>query len=1666
MVDEVIRIGRSVVGVGQCHDNDNTTNHSRIPGRGKRLEFVFDENDRVVDLGFFKQEPSSSPPPPPPSALKSGGTISNANIKRRTHRYDKTTDFDFDNDNDDEVDFPDPGDALLMDSSGLDGTLDKIEYFARNNSFVSWTMGVEDENEIENLEIEIENDEIDIAMARVRTFTSRSERIDANSNRNVRNSRSEIDNVDDDGNRYADADDDLSETLSTMGTIFTDFMQQQEELGTTASDDDDDDDVFDDISEESSLSTNSINLSLFNEDLIKTIEDVVVNSATNVTTSPNDCDDLNNSFQQYYDNKEVVYNNPTNDNIDTTTTNLQRIYSCSDQRTTSKLGFFKKSLSSISGCSSKSSTNVLLMNNKRMMSSRRQEEEEEEDGIIFHDENDTRIMNDMYVDIIPVLKQIPITNKGKVNNNSNNNTQPQANQHQLERELPEKSSSTGSSDLAYESSSVVKNVVKAVNNDNEECNIDSNHHKRFGLIPTNKKTRTSFGVRSMGRIRSTIMSKSSRHKDQEDDYRNRLQNQDEEAALAEATAATMKEISHQTDHYDIEDTNDNYANVDNDGSSAVRPTSKKILRSNIKRSNNSRENASTERCDSEIFINTKKKIVTSASTKMVNTTNSTAVSSKKLATSKIKKISSKWSGVEVCIDLDGINTTPTPAVKSTNKVVHSNTNKNVESNRTNIAATDDSKVVTTSDLAVLSNKTIIGSNFKKSGSKENVESNRKVTIKSKGSGLALKPMRNVATNSAKKNNISRNENEESNHNVISTNNSIRKQKDDSNCKNHQEKECILNPEATADSSVAITKSAHDKINVKSDHRNERRNWFGHGTKKQKSTKDEKYEKDPQDESIKISVTDQNRTKKGVMSEWKKQKNKTQNVTQSAEVLPSSYNDDSNEDQVQDCVEAVLPTPVTNGSWFGNRIRMKNHIGRRHQKRHESTSTEAAPLNHDTDHSGSAFVGGCEILQQKQQMVSNKISQPANDGSSNHKFLGPQKILCGFDKLHTEEKRSLPEEKTKKMIPNETKDSILASHKSQYLQNFKQRANRGFTLTTADRRTDRKENSTMVPLQESLRKKNFENNSSVDTATSEETAMVTNSITQPHQLGTSKAPQKKRDGTNNGKDLTTLLRRSSSSAYVVQSVNNEDDLTKRRGNVRIGVDEANNDNEKDLNSMRNNKEIWVEETKNKPTILTPSPTSQGPPPNADDQANHGKDMAEFLMKVSSFVDDYFVDAKRDPATIKSIKANAACKVLNNENSLHLDRLHDKKHDVNVGANVVETSTGKMLDVVYIPTSKMKNRTKKEKKPVERRPERQHSQNNDEPQLDDGDSFPILGKHAVVPTRSKDPQLESQYSKKMNDKSRPYPDEQVRTLDDDDDSDDDSFSLLESLPFRAVVPKRQSSSPHEILTQQTKEIDLPQTTRDEWVRSMHSDEDSAFQPTGSLPFRVITSTSSKQPSDNLTIVKEEPPHSGLEQDIIDDDEHSIESLPYRVTTSNRSDKKVAPFSLNWEDNHKISSSIHRKSLPNDDVDDNEKHIRTDQKVTNNQEQKVIPPKVLLLQHKKIEPPGSDQFLSGDNSKSCGSDKYVVDENGFIVDETIAVLEDLEKSSTTRHSKPPPSPSSWKSLEKKQIAVKERQIIMMDPEVDNRTKNDHIPTSSTTTTTTTAPPYWKNLSKPDPS
>jgi hypothetical protein len=207
----------------------------------------------------------------------------------------------------------------------------------------------------------------------------------------------------------------------------------------------------------------------------------------------------------------------------------------------------------------------------------------------------------------------------------------------------------------------------------------------------------------------------------------------------------------------------------------------------------------------------------------------------------------------------------------------------------------------------------------------------------------------------------------------------------------------------------------------------------------------------------------------------------------------------------------------------------------------------------------------------------------------------------------------------------------------------------------------------------------------------------------------------------------------------------------------------------------------------------------------------------------------------------------------------------------------------------------------------------------------------------------------------------------------------------------------------------------------------------------------------------MMKEEPPHSGLKWNIIDDDddEHSIESLPYRVTASIRSYNNVSPFPLNWEDNHKTSSSNHRTSLQNDGIDDNEKHNRTDRKVTNNREQKGIPQKV-LLQPKKIEPPGSDQFLNGDNSRSNRCAKYVVDENGFIVDKNIAVLEDIEKSSTIRHSKPPPSP--WESLEKKRNVFKEKQIMM-----------DHIPistTTATTTTTTTAVPYWKNLSKTDPS
>jgi len=392
----------------------------------------------------------------------------------------------------------------------------------------------------------------------------------------------------------------------------------------------------------------------------------------------------------------------------------------------------------------------------------------------------------------------------------------------------------------------------------------------------------------------------------------------------------------------------------------------------------------------------------------------------------------------------------------------------------------------------------------------------------------------------------------------------------------------------------------------------------------------------------------------------------------------------------------------------------------------------------------------------------------------------------------------------------------------------------------------------------------------------------------------------------------------------------------------------------------------------------------------DLHNRGKDMAGFPTKVSSFVDDV-VDAKRDD-TIK--KVNVACESLIDEKNLYSEHLHHKIHNHKVGVNVDEAFTAEeMLDVVYVPTSRMRKgdkRTKKKKITSNRNVERGRSQNNEESQIGDGNSCQTLGSlpyRAVVPvvhTRSKDLCLDEE--------CQLCPDKQQQSF--DNGNDDDSFP---SLPFRAVVPYRKSrnNSP-EKFPRETKKKDS-QTTRDEWGRLLDDDEYSSFQFTTSPPYRDIPSTRSKQPTHNLSTTKERPPHLDPRQDSIDGDDCSITigSLPYRAALPASSNKKTSTSLLNVP--------------PNNNVDDIEKHNKPISNL-------IIPPKHLRKMDRKqrnsrdrIITPG--KILQKKSSKR--SDKYLVDEHGFIVDSTFAVLEDLEKGSTIHQFQP----TSWESFGEKQ-------------------------------------------------
>ena len=117
--------------------------------------------------------------------------------------------------------------------------------------------------------------------------------------------------------------------------------------------------------------------------------------------------------------------------------------------------------------------------------------------------------------------------------------------------------------------------------------------------------------------------------------------------------------------------------------------------------------------------------------------------------------------------------------------------------------------------------------------------------------------------------------------------------------------------------------------------------------------------------------------------------------------------------------------------------------------------------------------------------------------------------------------------------------------------------------------------------------------------------------------------------------------------------------------------------------------------------------------------------------------------------------------------------------------------------------------------------------------------------------------------------------------------------------------------------------------------------------------------------------------------------------------------------------------------------------------------------------------------DNDHSTRSKKFVVDENGFLIDKTTAVLEDLEKSSSTiRHPSRAPLGSLKMKIEQK-LSNKEKRPAAA-PAAENNNSNVNIGgdrTVATTLSSTTeesnstlyASPelYWKSLAKPgDPS
>ena len=252
---------------------------------------------------------------------------------------------------------------------------------------------------------------------------------------------------------------------------------------------------------------------------------------------------------------------------------------------------------------------------------------------------------------------------------------------------------------------------------------------------------------------------------------------------------------------------------------------------------------------------------------------------------------------------------------------------------------------------------------------------------------------------------------------------------------------------------------------------------------------------------------------------------------------------------------------------------------------------------------------------------------------------------------------------------------------------------------------------------------------------------------------------------------------------------------------------------------------------------------------------------------------------------------------------------------------------------------------------------------------GDGFSFVPTTVSLPYRDKIPRSNRSFperqhhlKKKFDQGCQQQPYREIRSGSSNeqgnDDVDDDIF-----LPFVAGRTTKKKFSQQEA------------ASPNEWGWSLddnNDDDDFSFQLTtaGSLPYHV-ESNSSKQNTDYPRTIQDEVSrysdiveHNTFDDD--DDDDLSFASLPFRATTFDRTivEEESTTRSIG-------SSSVSNVIIPSS----NNKCSVTATAVANN---RCLPR----------------------NDDNRNSDDYLVDENGFIIHKTIAVLEDLGKTNDHRH------------------------------------------------------------------